>query len=92
MATSILTEADILEQVIGAQDGDPSPDAARWILELKFDRGATQKIRRLLAKNNRGSISTDERAELDKYLRVGQLIDLLQAKVRLSLQASTVGQ
>jgi hypothetical protein len=88
-ATSTLTEADILEQIINALDGDFSPEAARTLLELKFDRKATQKIRSLLAKNNRGIISTNERSVLDKYLRVGQLIDLLQAKARLSLQAST---
>ena len=45
----------------------------------------------MLRKNNRGTISGDERMILEKYLRVGYLIDLLQidllqAKARLSLK------
>ena len=37
------------------------------------------------SENNKGTISESERATLDKYLRVGQFLDLMQAKARLSL-------
>jgi len=47
---------------------------------------ATRRIQELLEKNNGGTIEPSERAELDKYLRVGQFLDLIQAKARLSLQ------
>jgi hypothetical protein len=35
--------------------------------------------------DNHGTISASERLTLDKYLRVGQFLDLVHAKARLSL-------
>ena len=81
-----VTEADILESIVAPDASGLTADAARCLLELRFDRDTTQRIRRLLQKNNRGSISAEERLTLEKYLRVGQLLDLLHAKARLSLQ------
>jgi hypothetical protein len=87
MATApTLSEADILQQVITGRNGGFAPETARELLKLSFDRSTLSRIRRLLNKNNRGTIQTDERATLDKYLRVGQLIDLLHAQARLSLK------
>jgi hypothetical protein len=40
----------------------------------------------LLGKNNAGTISSAEKATLDNYLCVGELLDLMQAKARLSLR------
>ena len=89
MATSsIITEADVLDQVVGCDEENLSPEAAQSLLDLKFNREATQKIRQLLAKNNRGTISAEERVTLEKYLRVGHLLDLLHAKARLSLKVA----
>src|SRR5207302_991509 len=81
-----LTEADILAKVIGDDQPTLTPEAARSLLTLQFDKEATRDIRGLLQKNNRGKITADERMTLERYLRVGQFLDLLQAKARLSLQ------
>ncbi len=87
MATTVtLTEADILTKVVAPKKADLSPDAARSLLDLHFDAATTKRIRRLLEKNNRGTISSAERTTLDRYLRVGLLLDLLHAKAKLSLQ------
>ena len=40
----------------------------------------------LADKNNRGTLSAAERQEMEKYARVGNFLDLLQAKARLSLK------
>ena len=55
------------------------------ILNLHYSAETTARFRDLLSSNNAGTITPNERADLDKYLRVGQFIDLLQAKARLSL-------
>jgi len=81
-----ITEADILAKVVVPDRGDLAPEVAHSLLKLQFDKDATRNIRRLLQKNNRGTISSDDRVTLEKYLRVGQMLDLLQAKARLSLQ------
>lgn len=82
---SAITEADILEQVVTPDQPGFSQEAAKSILALRFSEAAHERIRGLLDANNRGTLSPADQAELDKYLRVGQFLDLLQAKARLSL-------
>jgi hypothetical protein len=83
----MLTEVEILTDVINPQGSDFSAPVAHEILNLRYSDQAQARIRVLLSRNNAGTISADERADLDKYLRVGQFIDLIQAKARLSLAA-----
>lgn len=84
-----LTEADILAEMISPKDPTLSKEVSQALLAVRFKDEATDFIRELLQKNNAGTISTAERGLLDKYLRVGQFMDLLQAKARLSLQDGT---
>src|SRR4051812_31948103 len=85
-AAPTISEADILNDVISPGRGDLSLAAAESILGLRFSRPVTSRIRALLRANNRGVISQKERLDLEKYLRVGQLLDLLQAKARVALE------
>ena len=62
------------------------PQAARSLLRIKFDKTATKRINQLLRKNQLGTISVDERILLEKYLRVGTFIDIIQAKARKALK------
>jgi hypothetical protein len=87
-SATIVSEADILAKVVDPMKADLSAEAVRALLQLKFDQESTKRIRHLLRKNNRGAITAEERVTLEKYLRVGQLLDLLHAKARLSLQAN----
>jgi hypothetical protein len=84
--STAITDAEILEHVVSPVKGGMQPDAARAILELTFDASATKRIKILLQKNSRGTISAEERITLEKFLRVGKFIDLLHAKARLSLK------
>jgi hypothetical protein len=84
--TATISEADILAQIIHPDRPDLDPDAVRSILDLHFDKVATRNIRQLLRKNNKGTITAEERLTLEKYLRVGQVLDLFQAKARISLR------
>jgi hypothetical protein len=81
-----LSEADILAEVVAPEEPSLSQEFARAVLAVRFNDTATNRIRALLQKNNAGTISSAEKADLEKYLRVGQFIDLMQAKARLSLQ------
>jgi hypothetical protein len=84
-STPMITEAEILEDIVSPNEGGFTPDAANMILQMKFSKEKTKQIRQLLRKNNRGTISPGERTTLEKYLRVGQFIDLIQAKAMCSL-------
>ena len=88
---STITEADILAEIIAPNRPGFGPELAQSILALKFSKSATTKIRGLLRKTNRGTVSAAERLALEKYLRVGQFLDLLQAKARVSLRRAANG-
>jgi hypothetical protein len=80
------SELEVLSQVIAPDEPRLEAELARSILGMRFTAEAEATIRMLLEKNNRGELSALERDALDRYLRVGQFIDLLHAKARLSLQ------
>jgi hypothetical protein len=82
------TEMEILAHVVAPEQKTFEPMFARWVLGMRFDDEVQDQIRQLLEKNNQGALSETERSLLDKYLRVGQFIDLLQAKARLTLAES----
>jgi len=87
-ASRILTEADILTEVVAPDQPTLPHEFARAVLSVRFNDLATEKIRELLQKNNTGTITTTEKADLEKYMRVGQFLDLMQAKARVSLKAN----
>ena len=86
--SATITEADILDKIVVHGRTGLHPDVARSILDIQFGPDADERMKSLLKKNNAGKISESELAELEKYLRVGQFIDMLQAKARLSLRSS----
>jgi hypothetical protein len=89
MADSVnATESDILSDVIAANRGDLSPAVAQSVLKWKFRAAAVRRINQLADRNRKGTITDAEREQLQRYLRVGSLINLIQAKARLSLQSA----
>jgi len=84
--SSTITEADILADVLDADGGEFSPEVARSVLRWQFTDHAKSRMTKLADRNNQGSIRADEREELDKYLRVGNLLNVIQAKAKLSLR------
>ena len=81
-----LTEADILSEVVAPDEPMLNQEFARAVLAVGFTDAAAGRIRALLQKNNAGTLTPAEKSNLEKYLRVGQFLDLMQAKARLSLQ------
>lgn len=93
MATTIhTTESEILQGLVFPFDQDLDPPAARSLLRIRFDRQATRQINQLLRKNQRGTISAEERMVLEKYLRMGKFIDVLQAKARKALKEAGLSE
>jgi hypothetical protein len=82
---SPITEGDILESIVSSNGALLSPAAAKALLQLKFPPKDSKRIRQLLQKNNAGTVTAEDRIALEKYLRVGQFLDLLHAKARLAL-------
>ena len=81
-----VTDFDILCDVISPKRADLPPDVARSILGWRFSAKSNARMNKLAARNRQGKISEQEREELERYLRVGSLINLAQAKARNSLR------
>lgn len=86
MSRSVATELEILSDVISPLEGTLSPDVACAILQWKFSTKQIERMNRLGERNRNGAITPDEREELERFIRVGGLINLVQAKARVSLQ------
>jgi hypothetical protein len=78
--------AAILGRVINPDDPTLSPEAARSLLKLTFPKGDKERVAALLAKNQESQLTSDERAELDEYLRADAFLSVLKSKARLSLK------
>jgi hypothetical protein len=80
------SEADILTRVVQPNRDDLSLAGARAFLKLEFTADDQDRMHELAVKNQGGKLTAEEQHELDSYVRVGRLIDLLGAKARLSLK------
>jgi len=78
-------EAALLARVLHPEQDDLPPTAARALLRLSFDQQDRDRMHELAVKNQADELSDDERRELESYLRVGRLVDLLRARAKLSL-------
>lgn len=87
MATIIDTpaETEIFARVISADEALP-PEIAQSVLAWKFPDRDLDRVRELQDKNNAGTITHEERRQLESYVRVGQFVAVMQAKARLALE------
>jgi hypothetical protein len=81
-----VSEFEILCDVISPRRADLTPEVARSILEWKFSARSVAKMNRLAERNRLGKITESEREELERFLRVGSLVNLAQAKAHRSLR------
>ena len=78
----------IWSRIVKPEEGNLSPEVARAILELDFDASDRRRVDVLSAKAAEGTLSPDERAELEEYVRVNNDLMILQSKARASLKES----
>jgi hypothetical protein len=79
-------EAEILARAIQPGDAGLSEDAARSLLGMKLSDTDRDRVNQLAAKAREGTLTAEERLELDDHERVAALLELLQSKARLSLK------
>ena len=75
----------ILARVIDPATANLAPQAAQSILALDFRETDKDRMNQLAAKAREGRLAKEEEQELDSYLLVGHLLDLLHSKARVSL-------
>jgi hypothetical protein len=82
------TGTAILNRLIDPETDDLSPEAARSLLRLDFPKKDHRRVAKLSGKASQGALTAAERKELNEYLRVSDLLALLQSKARRSLKRS----
>lgn len=76
----------ILNRVLKAHASRFTPEGARSLLQMKFDQIDIDRMNALAEKNRRGLLTETGQQELQSYLLVGNLLDLLHSKARLALK------
>jgi hypothetical protein len=79
-------EAAIWKRVMGPERNGLSAAAARGILKLGFSAEDKSRMHELAAKNRDGTLSENEREELEAYVKVGDMVSLLHLKAKRSLR------
>lgn len=83
------TTGEILARVIRPEESDLTPAAAKGFLGFAFNQADRDRMHVLARMNQEGSLKRAERRQLEAYLQVGMMLDLLQAKARLTLSRSS---
>ena len=87
LATAETSEMAILQRIVDPEQPFLSAEAARVLLRLDFNTDDRTRMNQLAAKNRAGKLTPSEEQELNSYIRVGQMLGILQSKARRSLRA-----
>ena len=68
------SEVAIFGRLIHAENGDLSPELARYILTLGFNSQDQAHITDLASRNQEGLLSSNEQEELHSYVKAGHLL------------------
>ena len=80
-------EAAILTRMIHPERADLPEEAAEAVLKLfGLDQSDSDRLHDLLVRNQDDALTPTEKDELEAYLRVSMMIDLMHAKARYSLK------
>jgi cyanate lyase len=81
------TEAAIIARMIHPEKADLPNDTAQAVLRLlSLDQTDLDRMHVLAVRNQDDALTPDEKAELESYLRISMMVDLIHAKARLSLR------
>ena len=73
---------ELLDEVTSFLAASPT---AEEIVAFKVSDRVDQRLHDLLEQNTAGTLSSDERAELDEYMRMNHFLIMLKLKARLKL-------
>lgn len=80
------SEAALWGRLLDPVGTDLSPEAARYILNLRFPQSDIDRMQELAEKARAGTLSLEEHIEMDNYERVGHVLSLMKSKARKSLK------
>ena len=85
------SEAAIFTRVWDDEPNGLTPTVARHVLKLRFSSADQARMHELAEKNQAGELTASEIEELDNFVKVGDLLALLQSKARQRLRKTRAG-
>jgi hypothetical protein len=85
-----MTSATILSRALESKGGNVPPEGARFILDLGITEDDKKRTLELLAKQQEGRITAQERDDLESYVQADNMLSILKAQAILALKK--VGQ
>jgi hypothetical protein len=82
------TEAAILARLIQLGQDELPRGAAEYLLSIRFGDRDIARMNELSELARQGKLSSEEQAELDSYIHVGNLLAVMQSKGLSALQRS----
>jgi hypothetical protein len=79
-------EAAILTRIAGPDEPLLPSAAAKGILSMGFSDADKERMRTLVDRARAGTLTADERAEVEAYSRVNSLLGILKSKARRALE------
>jgi hypothetical protein len=89
LATAETSEMAIFRRIVDSEQPFLSAEAAQALLRLNFNADDRTRMNHLAVKNRVGKLTPAEEQELNSYIRVGQMLGILQSKARRSLRAAS---
>jgi len=80
-------EADIWARLVRVQDDALSADVARFLLSIDFAEEDEERMQELADHSSAGTLTNQDRAELDGYLHIANFLAVLQSKARVALKS-----
>ena len=92
MATTIsdrvaTSDVAIWSRLMDAGNASFGPEAAREFLQIGFSPQDKDRMRELSERSNDGTLTSQERAEFENYVRVSHFLALMHLKARRRLNA-----
>jgi len=78
--------AAIFSRVWEGETGSLSVPISKHVLKLGFGVADTQRMQELIERNREGKLTDAELEELDNFIKIGDLLAILQSKARKSLK------
>ena len=80
------SDAEIFSRVVSPDRPDLTEDVAKTFLTFSFTNEDRARMSELAEKARQGTLSPQEVRLIDSYIRMGNLVSLIKAKARLSLE------
>jgi hypothetical protein len=80
------TGATVLSRALEIKGGNVPPEGARFILDLGIREEDKKRTLELLAKQQRGKITAEEKDELESYVQADNMLSILKAQAILALK------